>query len=334
MTNEQTTTVANNDAPRRSPVRTGLRAHANRFSIILAWVVLIVIFGVKEPSTFLTAPDFESIFNSNATLALLAVSLIPTLMVGEFDLSVAAVAGMAGTLTGTLSSLHGVPILPSIICGVLVGAIIGAFNALLVVKFEINTIVVTLGMATLIDGIAVAISDSMTIGNINPSFVHAMTTTAGGLQTVFYISAGVILVAGFVMSQMPIGRRMLFIGQGKDVAVLAGVNVKRIRMAAFIAGGAIAGTSGVLALGVQGGIQPSSAEALLLPAFAAAFLGTVIFETGRFNAWGAAVAVFFLATGITGLEIMGLSGWISNVFYGGALIAAVWLSTVVRRRTA
>ena len=67
------------------------------------------------------------------------------------------------------------------------------------------------------------------------------------------------------------------------------------------------------------------------PAFSAAFLGSTTIEPGRFNAWGTFVAVYFLVTGITGLQLLGLSGWIESVFYGASLVLAVALARVVSR---
>jgi ribose transport system permease protein len=71
---------------------------------------------------------------------------------------------------------------------------------------------------------------------------------------------------------------------------------------------------------------------LLLPAFASAFLGMTVITPGRFNPWGAFIAVYFLLTGITGLELLGLTGWVEQVFYGASLVIAVLFSRVVGAR--
>ena len=93
----------------------------------------------------------------------------------------------------------------------------------------------------------------------------------------------------------------------------------------------LAGMAGEVTLGISGGFQASTAGTVLLPAFAGAFLGTAVVQPGRFNAWGSWIAIYFLLTGITGLEILGLSAWVSDVFYGAAVVVAVGVSTIVRR---
>ena len=71
----------------------------------------------------------------------------------------------------------------------------------------------------------------------------------------------------------------------------------------------------------------------LLPALAAVFLGTAVVQPGMFNPIGTIIAIYFLTTGIFGLQLLGFSGWIQNVFYGAGLVVAVTLAKVVRDRS-
>ena len=83
-------------------------------------------------------------------------------------------------------------------------------------------------------------------------------------------------------------------------------------------------------VGSAGGVDPTSALTMLLPAFAAAFLGSTTIMPGQFNPWGAFLSVYFLVTGITGLAILGLPTFVQSFFYGGALIIAVSLAQLSR----
>jgi len=124
------------------------------------------------------------------------------------------------------------------------------------------------------------------------------------------------------------------LGRGREVARLSGVNVERVRARSLIAAGLIAALGGVLYTGMRGSADPSSGLAFLLPAFAAAFLGSTAIYPGRFNPWGAFVAVFFLSTGILGLNFLGADSFVQNLFYGGGLVIAVSISQLVRKRKA
>jgi ribose transport system permease protein len=155
-----------------------------------------------------------------------------------------------------------------------------------------------------------------------------------GLPLFFWY--GVVLTLGFayVLHVTPLGRHMAFVGANREVARLAGIPVRRIRFGSYLASAAISGVGGIILVCGIGGFDPNSSATYLLPAFAAAFLSTAVVIPGRFNPMGALIAIYFLETGIVGLQLAGYSGWISNVFFGAALVIAVTISTVLRRRTA
>ncbi|WP_281167475.1 ABC transporter permease [Rubellimicrobium thermophilum] len=136
----------------------------------------------------------------------------------------------------------------------------------------------------------------------------------------------------YVFDFTPLGRRLLFVGRGREVARLNGIAVDRVRAGALVVSGLLSAAAGILYAGVLGSADPYSGLNFLLPAFAAAFLGATAIIPGRFNPWGALVAVYFLATGITGLTMMGIPLWVTNVFNGAALILAVTISQITRRR--
>lgn len=135
----------------------------------------------------------------------------------------------------------------------------------------------------------------------------------------------------YLLAFTPLGRNMRFVGENREVSRLAGVRVTRIRLGAFITAGLIAGLGGVITSAATGGFDPNVANVYLLPMFAAAFLGTAILQPGRFNPLGTLVAVYFLATGVLGLQLLGAASWVSSVFYGGVLVIAVTISTVLNR---
>jgi ribose transport system permease protein len=135
-----------------------------------------------------------------------------------------------------------------------------------------------------------------------------------------------------VFEYTAIGRRILFVGRGREVARLSGIHVDRVRWGGLMASGFLGALAGVLYAGTQGAADPVSGLSYLLPAFAAAFLGSTSINPGRFNPWGATLAVYFLVTGITGLIFMVVSTFVQDIFYGGALVLAVTLSQLVRGR--
>ncbi len=303
-----------------------------RYSLVAVWLVMVAAFAILKPQQFMSQASFVTIFGSQSVLVILTLSLIITLGISEFDLSAAAVLGLAATIIATLNVVYRVPVAWTVAVALLAGLGVGAANGLLVVRLGVNVLVATLGMGTFLVGIAMWISNSVTIAGISDSLIAVTTNTIFGLPYSFYFALLLAAALWYVMDHTPMGRYLLFVGSGREVARLAGVRVDRIRIGAFVVSGGVSALAGVVEAGTLGAFQASQAPSYLLPAFAAAFLGSTVVQPGRFNAWGSVIAIYFLITGITGLVIVGLSGWINQVFYGGALVVAVTVSSLVRNR--
>lgn len=297
-----------------------------KYGVLLAWVAEIILFGILAPKSFLTFSDFRQMASSQADLVVLALALVPTLAVGEIDLSIASVMALSATLVGQLNGVEHWNIWAALAVAMAAALATGAINGVITVYLKVRGIIVTLGMGTLILGVALEVSHSLTVGGISTGLQNAMNQPLAGISASFYYALILALLLWYVFRHTPAGRWMLFLGFNREVARLSGVNVSRLRLWALVAGSALAGFSGIMAIGVVGGADPSSFQPLLLPAFAASFLGSMIFTPGRVNAFGTMVALYFLATGIIGLELLGVGTWIDNVFYGGALVCTVALS--------
>ena len=306
---------------------------AERLALPLAWVAVIITFGAIEPSVFLTPATFETIFSSQAVLAVITLGLIVPLTAGDYDLSIASVTGLSAMIIAVLNVLHGWPVGLAVLVALAAGLMIGVVNGLITVIFGIESLIVTLGMGTVAAGLTLWISNSNTVSGISQNLVNPVVVWRFlGIPVEFYYALGVALVLGYVMEFVPVGRRLLMVGRGREVARLGGMHVNRIRILALVCSGGIGAVGGVLFAGTSGAADPSSATGLLLPAFAAAFLGATAIVPGRFNVPGTLIGVYFLVTGITGLQLLGAQTYVQNLFYGGALIAAVVFSQLARRR--
>lgn len=317
----------------RSRNRAGLVGNVGqRFALVGAWLVVIAVFGALRPDTFLTTANFQTIFGTQAVLVILAMGLLLPLTAGDFDLSIASVMSLSAMLTAILNVNEGWPIGLAILASIAMGLVAGFINGALVVGFGIDSFIVTLGSSTLLTGVLQWVSDFRSVSGVSPTLIDAVVTTRFlGLSLVFYYAIALTVVLWAVLEYIPVGRRLLFVGRSRTVARLSGMRVTRLRWGALIASGGVAAAAGVCFVGLAGGADPSSGLSFLLPAFAAAFLGATSIKPGRFNAWGTFVAVYFLVTGITGFQLLGVSSFVQNLFYGGALIIAVLLSQLVTR---
>lgn len=303
----------------------------DRYGLVVALVGVIAIFGALRPSTYLTTTNLGINLNAKAVLVILVLAVLPSLAAGLYDMSIAGAMGLSYVVVGFLNVVQGWPILPTVMVALACGLIVGLVNSVLIVKVGINSLIVTLGMGTLLGGIALGIN-GRAVSGLDEGLVSFFRFSVGNLQMVFLIALLLTAALWFVFRHTPVGRYIYVVGSGPEVARLAGLNVAAIQTGTLITASLGASFAGIALAGVQNSVDPNSAAKLLLPAFAAAFLGSTALTPGRFNAWGAFIAVYFLAAGITGLQFLGLSGWIENVFYGGSLVAAVLLSYLARRR--
>ncbi|MTD53206.1 ABC transporter permease [Amycolatopsis pithecellobii] len=303
-----------------------------RGSLVVTWALLIGVFAATNGAMFLQAGTFQTIFSSPVHLVFLSLALVVVFVVGEFDLSVSANMGLAGTLTALLSVNHGIDPWLSSLIAIVAAAGVGAINAVLIVLVEVNAIVVTLGMGTLLGGVSLWLTDLNTVQGLTPSFTGAFNGALGGLSHSFYFGLAATVLVAYVLAKTPLGLRMSFVGTNREVARLAGVPVRRIRIGAYVVSGVFCGIAGVVLAASLGGYDPATSQLYLLPAFAAVFLGTAAIQPGRFNALGAVIAIYFLQTGIVGLQLAGVTSWIQDAFYGGSLVLAVTISTLIRRR--
>lgn len=305
-----------------------------KYALILAWIALIVVFAFVAPSSFLQWPTFSSIiFGSQAVLVVLTLGLIIPLTAGDFDVSVAAVLTFSAMILAVLNAKMGLPLWQAVLACLAMGLIVGFLNAFFIIFFRIHSLIVTLGTASVIQGLILWISSSQTLSGVSPGLIDwVIVNRLFDIPLAFYYAMALGVIIWYVFEFTPIGRRLLFVGRGREVARLSGISVVRVRGVALVASSVIATLAGIINVGTTGGADPLSGLTFLLPAFAAAFLGATSIVPGRFNPLGSIIAVFFLVTGITGLNFLGVDTFVQNMFNGAALILAVSLSQLVRGR--
>ncbi|PYM54163.1 MAG: ABC transporter permease [Candidatus Rokuibacteriota bacterium] len=307
--------------------------YAEQYGLIVVWAALIVVFGALKPDTFLTWSNVSSLLGSQAVLVVVTLGLIIPLTANDFDVSIANVMTLSSMVIAVLNVLHHVPIGWCMLIALATGVLVGLVNGFFITVFRINSLIVTLGVGTFLHGVTLWISDSMTISGVAPVLVkYVIVTRLLGIPLEFYYAIFICVVVWYLFEYTAVGRRILFVGRGREVARLSGIRADRVRRGCLVASSFLGALAGVMYAGTIGAADPQSGLSYLLPAFAAAFLGATTIVPGRFNPWGATLSVYFLVTGITGLTFLGIRTFVQELFYGGALVVAVTLSQLVGGR--
>jgi ribose transport system permease protein len=301
----------------------------------VAFVVVIAFFGILRPGSFFQWSNFTTIFGLNSVELVLVMALLLPLTNGDLDLSVAENSGMVSVLVAWLNVNHQWGLVPSILVGIAAGVAGGVINGAIITRFDVNPFIITLAMGSVFDGVAFWLPNNETVAGISPKLSqYTVNTHLLSIPLDFWYGIVIMLLMFYVLRFTAFGQRSLFVGQSREVARLSGFKVNSIRFWSFVLAGGIAAVSGVINDGVLGNATPANQGVLLLSVYAAAFLGLTTIQPGRFNAIGSAISVFFLATAVNGVNLLGAQTYVQYVFYGVFLVIAVVASRLIGRRRA
>jgi ribose transport system permease protein len=187
-----------------------------QFGLVIAWALVIIIFGALRPETFLSWPNFSTILGSQAVLVVITLALIIPLTAGDFDLSLASVLTLSSMMIAVLNVNHGVPIGVAVLAALAMGLVTGFVNGFFIIYFRIHSLIVTLGIGTFLHGITLWISDSMTLSGIDFALVNRVIVWRFlGVPLAFYYALLLCIVIWYVFTYTAVGRRLLFVGRGR-----------------------------------------------------------------------------------------------------------------------
>jgi ribose transport system permease protein len=304
------------------------------WALVAATGALAVFFGLypETSASFPTTANLQAIAGSQAVPLLVALAALIPLVCNEIDLSVGSTAGLSAVLAAYALG-HGVPLLPALALGVAVGVVVGLTNGLLVTRAGVSGVIVTLGVAAVIGGVVLAVTDgrSLLLG-IPTSLTGFGSENLAGFPRIALSSLAVAFVAYYLLEHMALGRQLAMLGSNRRAALLVGLRPARLLVTSFVMAGGLAGVAGVLLLARVGGADPHAGPALTLPALAAAFLSAAAIRPGHYNAGGVVTAVAFLAVLNSGLNLADSPPYMSEIVNGIALIGGVALAAYVGRK--
>jgi ribose transport system permease protein len=321
------------------PVAEWRNVRASALQVFSVWnlaillVVLILVFSVLKGDTFLTAFTFQSMVNSRSINALVALAVMIPIASNNFDLSVASIRGISQVLANGLQTQQGLPWEISCLLCIVIGAIVGLINGLLVTRARINSFIATLGSGTLLLGLNQWYTGGRQVVGVLPRDFVALAGKipyTGVPIAVVYVLV-VVIVLWAVFDYLPLGRFLYIIGDSPRAAELNGISPVLYVTIAFIASGVLAAFAGVILQAQLQVGQSTVGQELMLPAFTGALLGATAIRPGRPNVWGTVLAVAVLAVAVAGLTQLGAPFFVENLFNGAMLVLAVGLAGLTQR---
>ncbi|KQZ29460.1 hypothetical protein ASD50_01490 [Mesorhizobium sp. Root552] len=294
-----------------------------RYGTLLALLVICVLLALTTPR-FLTVSNLSTVLVQLSMLVVVASGLTVVVASGEFDLSVGAVAGLAGVLTTGLLAHLGTDVGPAVGAGVAVGAVVGLLNGILVAVVGLPSLIATLGMISVVTGLNQWYTQGQAVyGGLPDSFAVLGRGALFGIPVPILIMLAIVVISYILLERSATGRHLYTIGDNKDVARLAGISVRWNKIFALVFCGACAGLAGVIMASRLGSGQPAAGDHFLMDGLAAVFLGMTAFSLGQANLRGTVVGALIIGVLRNGFNLLGWPYYIQDIAMGVIMIGAI-----------
>lgn len=303
--------------------------------LVLGAAILALLLAIASRfPAFIEPSNLAKVFNDTAPLIILALGQMAVILTRCIDLSVAANLALTGMVVAMLNTLYpGLPIPVILLVSVLLGAVMGLANGLLVWKLDIPPIVVTLGTMTVYRGIIFLISDGAWINahEMSESFKAFPRAVVLGLPVLSWIALLAVLGFAILIGRTALGRAFYAVGGNPHAAVYTGINVGRTQCAAFVLSGALAGLTGYLWVARYAVAYVDIAGGFELEVVAACVIGGISIAGGIGSVGGALLGALFLGIVKNALPVINISPFWQLAISGSAIIIAVAFNATSNR---
>lgn len=297
---------------------------------LLALILLIVVVMSFLSPYFFSIANFRAVSVGMTPIAIIVIGMSILLASGGFDLSVGSVMALSSTIVAMLL-LEGLSIPSAVALGILVGAVAGLVNGLLVTGLGINPLVATLGTMSIARGIALVLTEGFSISSLPADFAWIGKASFMGIPALVVLTLLLILVFDLAVRHTRFFRQVYFIGANEKAAMLSGIHVNRVRIIAYVLTGMLAALAGVLLASRLMSGTPTAGNGLELQVLAAAVIGGASLRGGEGTILGAFLGVVFVALINNSMTMLAVSIYWQMIVIGAVLVSAVALDMLIRR---
>lgn len=289
--------------------------------LVAGVLVLVAIFSALYPDTFATDSNAQNVARQAGILLAVAIGQAFALLVGGFDISVAANMGLSATVGALVMTDYGLG--AGLAAGLAAGTAMGVVNGILIARLKLSPFVVTLGTLTFATGLANEISDGTSVVGLPSEFSAFGADDWGPIPGTVGIAAIVLVGAWFALTRTRLGLYIFSIGGSRETSLLAGIPVVRYEVVAYGICGFLAAVAGLMVSSRVGVGQAGLGQGYELLSIATAVIGGVAIGGGVGRLSGVVLGVLLLSVLTTGLNIAGVSEFAQQMVTGAVLIIAV-----------
>lgn len=302
----------------------------------IALLAFIILYFTSISDAFLTYSNFTDILRSISIVTLLALGVTFTLVVDGFDLSVGSTMSLSTVVTASLMVWYDMPLWLVLLLPLFVGVLVGVVNSFLIVVVGIPDLLATLGMMYIVAGLHRTYTEGYSIynnmpltsggtapGQLSEAFLWIGQGKMLGLPVPVWIMLVMVLATYIVLNHTRWGRILHMTGGNAEAATLSGVNVKKVKFAAYVISGVFASMAGILFTARVGSGQIDAGAPLMMEAVAAVFVGYSVLGAGKPNALGTFFGAAVIGILLNGLTILNLPYYAFDIIKGGVLVVAL-----------
>lgn len=296
------------------------------------WFGLLIAFAVGTAALAVSQPSFLSTYNLYVMLTafslsvLVALSQMVIVAVGQLNLSVGAIGGLAAITFAGVMEVWGLPVPLAVLVGLAVGVLCGTLNGVVTHVTGLNAFVVTLATLSIFKGTNIGITEAQPFYDI-PEAVKAFGTARLGFLPYLLLVSGTIVAAVWVfMRRGVLGRQLLAVGGNRNAAELSGISIGRVIVAAHVISGVLAAVAGMLAVARLQLGQPTIGDDWLIISFAAPVIGGAILAGGHVSVGGTLLGVAIVMLINNALVLLNVDPFAVQLLLGALILAAVALS--------
>ena len=302
-----------------------------RYGTLGILVLLLVILAILRPSFFFKTSTITQILSQSSVNILIALGEFFAILIAGIDLSVGSVVALSGMCMAKLM-VSGTSPVAAVILGVLIGALLGFINGMLVNSTGLHPFIITLGTQAIFRGVTLIISDSSAVFGFPASFSRFMAQRILYVPVAAIIAFAAALILAFLTRQTKLGRNIYALGGNRESAWYSGINIKLHTLIVFVISGICAGIAGVVLLGRVGSAEPAAATGFETYAIAAAIIGGTSFFGGKGKIFGVVMGGLIIGVINFGMNLLSVSSTLQQVVMGALIIGSVTLDRFVAGR--
>lgn len=300
-------------------------------TVLFAFVLLVVALALSTPY-FFTSRNLFNILLQGSPLVILALGELLVVLVAGIDLSVGSMVGLSGALAGYLTMSVGLPWELSLVLTLVACGSLGVIQGIFINFFNVTDFVATLAGLSILRGLTLVITQGYPINNLPDAFNFIGQGFLGDIPFPVILTAVILIVIGYWLSQTVSGIHIYGIGGGRVAAHRAGLRVAWTRTLLYGLSGLLAAIAGFIVAARLGSAEPSAGSGYELTAIAAVVIGGASLFGGRGTAWSTALGALIIATILNGMTLLNVPPFYTEMVQGVVILVAVLLENLRRQR--